>query len=88
MEKKDLFGKDWKFWILPSLLLGLAPFFDAEGNFAPHLFGKLQWIAGGGAFSGKSPMQLMDWGDLLMHSAPLLILIYSFVRWQTIKPKG
>lgn len=88
MEKRDIFGKGWKFWFLPALMLGLAPFFNAEGEFEPHLVGKLKWIAGGGAFSGDHPMALIDWGDLLMHSAPSLLLIYSFVRWQMIKNKG
>ena len=85
MGKKDIFGADWKVWILPSLLLGLAPFFNEKGEFEPHLFGKIKWILGGGAFSGEHPMALLDWLDLLMHSAPLLILIFSFVRYQRMK---
>ena len=48
---------------MPALLclgLGFAPFFPE-----PHLVGKIRWVAGGAVGMG-----LMDWGDLLMHSAP------------------
>jgi hypothetical protein len=56
---------DWQFVIMMSLLLGLAPFFPE-----PHILGKLRWVAGGGV-----GMKLMDWGDLLMHGLPWLLLI-------------
>ena len=88
MQKKDLFGAGWKTWILPSIMLGLAPFVNPQGEFDPHLFGKLKWIAGGGAFSGEHPMAMIDWLDLLMHSAPTLILIFSFLRYQKLKKEG
>lgn len=60
-------------FFLASLTLGLAPFNP------PHIWGKLQWIAGGGAISGKQPMQPVDWGDFLMHGAPWFLLILSLL---------
>ena len=63
--------ENFKVLILISLTLGLLPFSP------PHIWGKLQWIAGGGAFSGVRPMQLVDWGDLLMHGGPWVLLILS-----------
>jgi len=56
---------DWKFVILMSLTLGLAPFVPE-----PHILGKLRWVAGGAV-----DMQLMDWLDLLFHGLPWLLLI-------------
>lgn len=44
--------------------LGLAPF-QPE----PHILGKLRWVAGGAV--GMGPM---DWGDLLFHGAPWVLL--------------
>ncbi len=52
--------------LIASLTLGLAPFTPE-----PHLFGKLRWIAGGG-----EGMTMQDYGDLLMHGLPWLLLIY------------
>ena len=63
----------WQFFLMASLTLGLAPFTP------PHIWGKLKWLAGGGAFSGEKPMQLVDWGDLLMHGAPWVLLIISII---------
>lgn len=54
-------------------MLGLAPFNP------PHIWGKLQWIAGGGAFSGDTPMKLIDWGDFFMHGTPWILLILSSI---------
>ncbi len=68
---KKLLVKNFGLFAIASLTLGLAPFTP------PHIWGKLQWIAGGGAFHGEQPMQLMDWMDLLMHGAPWLLLIIS-----------
>ncbi|MCB0669403.1 MAG: hypothetical protein KDC80_26445 [Saprospiraceae bacterium] len=56
--------------VVASLTLGLAPFFPE-----PHLLGKLRWVLGGGA-----GMQIMDYFDLLMHSAPWLLLIFTVGR--------
>lgn len=47
------------------LTLGLAPFFPE-----PHLIGKWRWLLG-----GAKGMELMDWFDLAMHSAPFLFLL-------------
>ncbi|MGK0364601.1 MAG: hypothetical protein ACI85O_001658 [Saprospiraceae bacterium] len=68
-----LIKENWKFFLIASLTLGLAPFNP------PHILGKIQWILGGGAFSGETPMQLMDWGDFFMHGSPWLLLIISVV---------
>jgi len=58
---------------IASFTLGLAPFAP------PHIWGKIQWLMGGGAFHGKKPMQAADWGDLLMHGAPWVLLILSLL---------
>jgi len=75
--------ENWKLFLMMSLLLGLAPFTP------PHIWGKLKWIAGGGAFSGESPMALIDWADFLMHGTPWVLLITSLVLkgLDFIKPK-
>jgi hypothetical protein len=65
------FHKNTTLWIIASLTLGLAPFTP------PHIWGKLQWIYGGGAFSGDHPMQPMDWFDLFLHGTPWLMLFIS-----------
>ena len=49
-----------------SLTLGLAPFTPE-----PHIVGKLRWLAGGG-----NGMGIQDYGDLLMHGIPWLLLFY------------
>lgn len=56
--------------LVASLTLGLAPFFPE-----PHLFGKIKWVLG-----GADGMQVMDWFDLAMHSAPWIWLIVEGVR--------
>lgn len=68
---KNILTKNFGLFLIASLTLGLAPFTP------PHILGKLQWIAGGGAFSGSQPMQFMDWMDLLMHGTPWLLLLIS-----------
>jgi len=60
-------------FLIGSLTLGLAPFTP------PHIWAKLQWIAGGGAFSGEQPMKMEDWLDFLMHGAPWLLLLISLL---------
>lgn len=64
--------KNIGFFAMASLTLGLAPFVPE-----PHLWGKLKWLAGGGAITGEQPMQAQDWFDLLMHGLPWLLLIVS-----------
>lgn len=72
---KKLLVKNIGLFAIGSLTLGLAPFTP------PHIWGKLQWIAGGGAISGPQPMKLMDWLDLLMHGAPWMLLLAAGVVW-------
>lgn len=61
--------------LVACFTLGLAPFVPA-----PHLWGKLRWLAGGG-----HGMQSADFFDLLMHGAPWLVLLamggYDGMRW-------
>ncbi len=47
------------------LTLGLAPFFPE-----PHIWGKLKWIVG-----GANGMKLIDWGDILLHGSPWILLL-------------
>ena len=56
---------DWKFVILLSLTLGLAPFRPE-----PHIVANLRWVIGGAV--GMTPM---NWFDLLMHGTPFILLI-------------
>ncbi len=63
-EKKKIWN-EWSFVIMASLTLGLAPFFPE-----PHIWGKIRWILG-----GAKGMQLIDWGDFIMHSIPWVLLI-------------
>ncbi len=54
----------WTPLILVALLLGLAPFFPE-----PHLWGKLKLLAAGEL---RRPIDIFD---LLLHGAPVLLLI-------------
>ncbi|MBP6620032.1 MAG: hypothetical protein KA188_07240 [Leadbetterella sp.] len=63
--------------LMASLTLGLAPFVPE-----PHVLGKIRWVLG-----GADGMKLIDWGDLLMHGAPWLWLIYTAVRIFITKKK-
>ncbi|MDP1815813.1 MAG: hypothetical protein CFE22_10490 [Cytophagaceae bacterium BCCC1] len=63
--------------LMASLTLGLAPFVPE-----PHVLGKIRWVLG-----GAKGMQMMDWGDLLMHGAPWLWLIFTAVNVFIIKKK-
>lgn len=56
---------NWTVVLLLTLILGLAPIFPE-----PHIFGKLKWVAGGAV-----GMKLIDWGDLLFHGFPWVLLI-------------
>ena len=64
-----------QFALIASLTLGLAPFTPE-----PHLWGKLKWIMG-----GAEGMQLLDWGDALMHGTPWVLLIVFGVQHLLIK---
>ncbi|MBP8156704.1 MAG: hypothetical protein KAX81_06720 [Leadbetterella sp.] len=63
--------------LMASLTLGLAPFVPE-----PHVLGKIRWVLG-----GADGMKLIDWGDLLMHGAPWLWLVYTAVRIFITKKK-
>jgi len=56
---------NWRFVIILSLTLGLAPFVPE-----PHIWGKIKWIAG-----GAKGMALMDWLDFVFHGIPWALLI-------------
>ncbi|RBW54723.1 hypothetical protein DS884_17395 [Tenacibaculum sp. E3R01] len=71
MEKE--LRQHWKLFLITSLTLGLAPFNP------PHIVGKINWIMGGGAFSGDNPMKLMDWFDVLLHGLPWILLLISIL---------
>ncbi len=70
---KNQLKKNWKIFLLASLTLGLAPFNP------PHIVGKIQWILGGGAFSGEHKMQFMDLYDVVLHGTPWVLLLISIV---------
>jgi hypothetical protein len=65
--------KSWNLFLLASLTLGLAPFNP------PHIWGKIQWILGGNAFSGENVMQPMDWFDVFLHGSPWVLLLISSI---------
>lgn len=56
---------NWRFVILLSLTLGLAPFVPE-----PHIWGKIKWIAG-----GAKGMAALDWFDFFYHAIPWILLI-------------
>jgi len=64
---------NWKFFLIASLTLGLAPFNP------PHILGKLQWLLGGNAFAPEEGMQLRDWFDVLLHGFPWVLLLISIL---------
>jgi len=65
-----LFNSTFQALLFGSLTLGLAPFFPE-----PHLLGKLRWVWGGAV-----GMQLIDWGDLLLHGLPWVALL-GYMVW-------
>ena len=60
---------DWKFVLMACFTMGLAPFFPE-----PHIWGKILWVLG-----GANGMQLMDWGDFIMHGTPWILLLRLLV---------
>lgn len=56
---------NWRFVIILSLTLGLAPFVPE-----PHIWGKIKWIAG-----GAKGMAALDWFDFVYHAIPWALLI-------------
>lgn len=69
-KHKFLSKNNFRFVILLSLSLGLAPFFPE-----PHVWGKIKWVLGGG-----QGMQPMDYFDLIFHGFPwfFLLLLIGF----------
>ena len=65
--------KNWKLFLLASLTLGLAPFNP------PHIWGKIQWILGGNAFSGENAMQFQDYFDVFLHGSPWVLFLISSI---------
>lgn len=55
--------------LVGSLSLGLAPFLPE-----PHVLGTIRWVLGGGV-----GMQPIDYGDLVLHGAPWLLLAMVIV---------
>ncbi len=74
-------SKNLLLFLLGALSLGLAPFNP------PHIIGKLEWLMGGGAFSGPSPMKGADWFDLFLHGTPWILLILSLGSYLILKAK-
>ncbi len=62
----------WTPLILVALVLGLAPFFPE-----PHLWGKLKLLAAGEL---RRPIDIFD---LLLHGAPILLLVAKVVHATT-----
>ena len=60
---------DIRFFIIASLLLGLAPFVPE-----PHVWEKLKMLANGNL---SKPIDIFD---LLMHGAPWVLLIIKLAR--------
>ena len=67
----NILKQNWKLFLIASLTLGLAPFNP------PHIWGKLQWILGGNAFSAENGMESQDWFDVLLHGTPWILLLIS-----------
>lgn len=70
---KNQLENNWKLFLIASLTLGLAPFNP------PHIWGKIQWILGGNAFSGQNAMQSQDWFDVVLHGTPWVLLTISLI---------
>ncbi|MBL7829683.1 MAG: hypothetical protein JNK41_01545 [Saprospiraceae bacterium] len=66
---KSIFD-DWKMIALACLTIGLAPFLPE-----PHIWGKLKWLIG-----GANGMKIIDWGDLLLHGSPWVLMIIVIVK--------
>lgn len=61
---------NWKLFLIASITLGLAPFNP------PHIWSKIQWIAGGNAFSGENAMQFQDYFDVVIHGSPWILFLF------------
>ncbi|MEL7339086.1 MAG: hypothetical protein AAGM67_01270 [Bacteroidota bacterium] len=65
---KELINQ-WPIVLIACATLGLAPFTPE-----PHIWGKLRWVLG-----GAEGMQWIDYGDLLLHGLPWLLLLRLIV---------
>lgn len=70
---KKILRQSWKIFLIASLTLGLAPFNP------PHIWGKIQWLFGGNAFSIENGMKPEDWFDLFLHGSSWVLLIISML---------
>jgi hypothetical protein len=66
---------NWATVLILCATLGLAPFFPE-----PHIWGKIRWIGG-----GANGMNLVDWGDLVMHGLPWVFLIRLLIKKMSSK---
>ncbi|MBD3637896.1 MAG: hypothetical protein HUJ25_11120 [Crocinitomicaceae bacterium] len=64
-----LFEKQFVFFLLLAMTLGLAPFAPE-----PHIVGKVRWVAGGAVGMGAK-----DWFDLFFHGIPWVLFFISLV---------
>ena len=78
---KNTLRKNWRLFLLASLTLGLAPFNP------PHIWGKIQWVLGGNAFSGENAMQPQDYFDVFLHGSPWILLVISLTLVLSSKKK-
>lgn len=67
---------------MASVFLGLAPFFNAQGEFEPHLVEKLGMLAEG---TLTKPIDIFD---LLMHATPSIILLLKVIRHFQLQKTG
>ena len=70
---KNQLKNNWKLFLIASLTLGLAPFNP------PHIWGKIQWLLGGNAFSAENGMKSQDLFDVLLHGLPWILLLISIL---------
>jgi len=78
---KNTLRKNWRLFLLASLTLGLAPFNP------PHIWGKIQWVLGGNAFSGENAVQPQDYFDVFLHGSPWILLVISLTLVLSSKKK-
>ena len=80
---KEKLKNNWKLFLIASFTLGLAPFNP------PHIWGKIQWILGGNAFSNENGMNFQDWFDVILHGLPWMLLLTSiFLNLFALKAKN
>ena len=60
--------------IIMAFMLGIAPMVPE-----PHLVEKIRWLIAG------LPFKPIDWLDLLMHGAPVALLLVKLARMASVK---